>query len=280
MKSKAILTVILALGILSTSCEQQVFRPSGNVTTFEKDITGFDALDVSNDFTVFVTSNSDAEGVRIEADDNFHEYIIVEKIGSTLRIGMERINNIRGKRTLNAYVSAKTLEGIEASGDSKVYLENELQGDKLKIDLRGDSQLQGPIQVNVLEADIRGDSKMTMDNMMQGERFMLDIRGDSKFDGSIDVNEFWADIRGDSKVDLIGETETARVEVKGDSQIRSYNFAIKTLNINLSSDSEAYLTVTEELSVSASGDSVMNYKGNPTINSQSLTGDSKLRKAD
>lgn len=280
MKTKALLTAIFALGIFFTSCEQAVFRPSGNVTTFEKDITGFDALDVSNDFTVFVTSNSDAEGVRIEADDNFHDYIIVEKIGSTLRIGMERINNIRGKRTLNAYVSAKTLEEIEASGDSKVYLENELQGDKLRVDLGGDSQLQGAIQVNVLEADIRGDSKMSMDNMMQGERFMLDIRGDSKFDGSVDVNEFWADIRGDSKVDLIGESGTARVEVKGDSQIRSYNFAIKTLDINLSSDSEAYLTVTEEMSVKASGDSVMNYKGNPSINAQSLTGDSKLRKAD
>ncbi|MBX2870576.1 MAG: DUF2807 domain-containing protein [Saprospiraceae bacterium] len=280
MKSKAILTAIFALGIFFTSCEQQVFHPSGNVTTFEKDITGFDALDVSNDFTVFVTSNSDAEGVRIEADDNFHDYIIVEKVGSTLRIGLERINNIRGKKTLNAYVSAKTLEEIEAGGDSKVYLENELQNEKLKISLRGDSQLQGPIQVNVMQADIRGDSKMTMDNMMQGDRFTLDIRGDSKFEGSVDVNEFGADIRGDSKVDLIGEAETASVEVRGDSQIRSYNFAIKALNINLSSDSEAYLTVTEELSVSASGDSVMNYKGNPTIDSKSLTGDSKLRKAD
>ncbi len=280
MKSKAILTAIFTLCIFFTSCEQQVFNPSGNVTTFEKNITGFDALDVSNDFTVYVTSNSDAEGVRIEADDNFHDYIIVEKVGTTLRIGMERINNIRGKRTLNAYVSAKTLEQIEASGDSKVFLENKLQNEKLNIDLRGDSQLHGAIQVNVLQADIRGDSKMTMDNMLQGDRFFLSLRGDSQFEGSVDVNEFDAEISGDSKVDLIGEAGSARMEVKGDSRVRSYNFAIKVLDIKLSSDSDAYLTVTEELSVRASGDSVMNYKGNPTINSQSLTGDSKLRKAD
>lgn len=280
MKSKAILTVILTLGIFFTSCEQQVFLPSGNVTTFEKDIANFNALDVSHDFTVYVDFSSDAEGVRIEADDNLHEYIVVEKVGSTLRIGVEGIRNIRGKRTLNAYVSAKTLEEIEAGGDSKVFLENELQNENLKVSLRGDSQLQGPIQVNVMQASIGGDSRMIMNNMMEGDRVFLTIKGDSHFEGSLNVNEFDAEISGDSKVDIIGEAETARIEAKGDSRIRSYDFAIKILDIKLNSDSDAYLTVTEEMSVRASGDSVMNYKGNPRINSQSLTGDSKLRKAD
>lgn len=87
---------------------------------------GFDVLDIFYDFIVFVIFNSDVEGVCIEVDDNFYDYIIVEKIGSMFRIGMERINNICGKRILNVYVFVKILEEIEVFGDFKVYLENEL----------------------------------------------------------------------------------------------------------------------------------------------------------
>lgn len=278
MKAKVILAAILSFGIFFTSCEQTGITPSGNVTSFERDITGFDALDVSHDFTVYVTFNTDAEGVRIEADDNLHERIVVEKVGSTLKIGLRGINNFSGRKTLKAYVSAQKLADLDISGDSKVFLQNELQNENLRVDLTGDSQLEGAIQVNTLEASIRGDSKMIMDNMMQGESVSLTVKGDSKFEGSLDVSQFDALITGDSKVEVIGEADLGRIEVKGDSDIRSYNFAIKALEISLSADSEAQLTVTEEMGVRASGDSVMNYKGNPTITSQNLTGDSKLRK--
>lgn len=279
MKARFILSAIFVLGLFLTSCEQQIFTPSGNITTFEKDITGFDALDVSHDFKVFVQFSDSEESVRIEADDNFAEYIIVEKIGSTLHISLKRIQNIRGKRTLNAYITTSTLNEIEATGDSQVTLENELKTEQLKVDLRGDSQLLGPITANRLQASIGGDSKMIMDNMMQGESVILTIKGDSKFEGAFDVASIDALLTGDSEVDLTGQAEEAIIEARGDSKVKSYNFAIKSLDINLASDSDAYLTVTEEMSVKASGDSVMNYKGNPTINKQQLSGDSKVKNA-
>lgn len=279
MKARIILSAIFVLGLFLTSCEQQIFTPSGNITTIEKDITGFDALDVSHDFKVFVQFSDTEESVRIEADDNFAEYIIVEKIGSTLHISLKRIQNIRGKRTLNAFITTATLNNIEATGDSKVVLENELKAEQLKIDLRGDSQLQGPITANRLQASIGGDSKMTIDNMMQGESVILTVKGDSKFEGSFDVTFIDALLTGDSQVNLMGEADEAKIEARGDSKVKNYNFAIKNLDIILASDSDAYLTVTDEMSVKASGDSVMNYKGNPTINKQQLSGDSKVKNA-
>ena len=279
MKARFILSAIFVLGLFLTSCEQQIFTPSGNITTIEKDITGFDALDVSHDFKVFVQFSDSEESVRIEADDNFAEYIIVEKIGSTLHISLKHIQNIRGKRTLNAYITTATLNEIEATGDSQVTLENELKTEQLKIDLRGDSQLQGPITANRLQVGIGGDSKMTLDNMMKGESVVLTVKGDSKFEGAFDVASIDALLTGDSEIDLTGQADEAIIEARGDSKVKSYNFAIKSLDINLASDSDAYLTVTEEMSVKASGDSVMNYKGNPTINKQQLSGDSKVKNA-
>ncbi len=279
MKARIILSAIFALGLSLTSCEQYSFTPSGDITNIEKDITGFDALDVSHDFTVFVKFSDAEESVRIEADDNFSDHIVVEKIGSTLHISLEGIQNIRGRKTLNAYITTPTLKDIEATGDSKVILENELQNEQVKINLRGDSQLQGPISANHLAASISGDSKMILDNMMQGESVILTVKGDSKFEGGFDVTTIDALLTGDSQINLIGEADNANIEARGDSKVKSYNFTVKSLDIDLASDSDAYLTVTDEMSVKASGDSVMNYKGNPTINKQQLSGDAKVKNA-
>ena len=238
MKAPISLSAIFALGLLLISCEreQHSIVPSGDVTIIEKNITGFDALDVSDNFTVFVQFSDSEESVRIEADDNFSDHIVVEKIGSTLHIGLEGIQSIRGQKTLNDYVTTATLKDIEVSGDSEVRLGNELQNEQVKVNLSGDSQLQGHISANRLEVSISGDSKMTLDNMMQGESAFLTLRGDSEFEGSFDVITFDALVTGDSRLDIIGEADIAKIEAKGSSEVRSYNFAIKSLDIILASD--------------------------------------------
>jgi hypothetical protein len=46
--------------------------------------------------------------------------------------------------------------------------------------------------------------------------------------------------------------------------------------VNLSGASNVSLTVTDEMDVSASGSSIVRYKGDAVINSQNLTGGSQI----
>jgi hypothetical protein len=58
----------------------------------------------------------------------------------------------------------------------------------------------------------------------------------------------------------------------------NYDFNTDYLNINLTGASHASLTVTKKLDVSASGASVLRYKGPGIVNSQNLSGGSQLMK--
>ena len=78
MKTKSILLVLFAIAVTFTSCKKNEINvvPSANVTTVEKSFNNFNAIDVSDIFTVYVTFSETEESVVIEANDNLQPYTI------------------------------------------------------------------------------------------------------------------------------------------------------------------------------------------------------------
>ena len=183
---------------------------------------------------------SNKTSVQIESDDNMHQHIKVEVEGNTLVIRQKGPINVKGRETLVAHISVPSLKYIKASGDAIVKLENKLTADELRVSLSGDSKLDGELAVGEMEAEVRGDSYLTL----SGTANMLDAR------------------------------------VRGDSHLKSFDFKVGSLKLNLSGDSIAKLTINESMDVDISGDSVMKYKGSPKVEHQRVRGDSELAKED
>lgn len=231
-------SILLIIAILFSlqSCDYERVNASGEVTTVEHIFTDFTGIDISSDFKAFITITESEESISIEADDNLHEHIVVELNGTILEIRLKNNTCIKGNETLNAYISSDMLTSFEASGDSEIFLENELQAEDVTIELSGDS----------------------------------------KFDGLLTVTDLDVELRGDSKILLVGSTDKLEATAKGDSKIENFGFSVNKLEIDLSGDSEAYLTVHETIDISASGDSKLFYKGDASIVRQNLSGDSEI----
>ena len=275
---------IICLSLFLTSWSlhaQKIIRPSGNVVTLEKALPGFERLEASSDFEVYVTFSEQEEGIRLEVDENVADHVIAEVEDNTLRLKLGRLTNvvnINGNLVMKAYLTIRSLKSIRGRGDVKIFLEDEMVGEDLLIKLGGDSYLKGAISANTLELELFGDSKMHLQNTLQAKRVGMTIASDSEFSGSIVTEKLRADLTGDSQVALEGSAKMARVTVGGDSVLEDFDFTVGDLDIQLKSDSQAQLTVTESLAVRASGDSYFSYRGNPTIERQHLTGDSRVRK--
>lgn len=183
---------------------------------------------------------SNTTSVQIESDDNMHKHIKVAVEGNTLVIRQKGPINVKGRETLIAHISVPSLKMIKASGDAVVKLENKLKTDVLSVSLSGDSKLDGELAVGEMTAEIRGDSYLTL----SGTANLLDAR------------------------------------VRGDSHLKSFDFEVGSLKLNLSGDSIAKLTIKESMDVDISGDSVMKYKGSPKVEHQRVRGDSELAKVD
>ena len=241
-----VLTVFIALLTIGTAFGQwdNHLELSPKITTETKNITGFDKIVAGEDFEVIIKFSDQAESVKIEANENLHDYIIVKKEGNTLEIDTKSYStgNYGAKRggakeRLVAYVTAKHLTAIEGAEDVVFELDDKLVANTLNIKLDEDCTLSGVLEVQNLIVELDEDS-------------VLDIEG-SAHKMEIDANE--------------------------DSMVKNYDFVVHNLTVRLREDSEARLTVNGEINLRGSGDSQFYYKGNGKVVKKRLTGDAEMK---
>ena len=230
------------LGALTLSCIVfagcgRAIKPSSNITKEKRPLTDFSGIEASNAFTVYVNI-TDHEGIELEANENLHEYIIIEKAGDKLVIRLQDHIHIMGHPVLNVNVSAKKLNDFMASGASNFILQDTLKTDDIKIKLSGASHFNGPLETKNLGAELSGAASL----------------------------------------DLTGTSEFFELKESGASSAGGFDFVCKNLKTHFSGASKARLTVNEKLAVEASGASELTYKGTAMVISQDLSGASSLHK--
>ena len=237
MRTKLITTTIVLAGFILNACDNvKDIIPSDNVITQEYTFSGYENIETESAFTVYVEFSDTEESIVVESNENLFQYIEVTEVSNTLKIGFQDNISIKGSAILKAYITTKNIKGYSASGASRIIVEDEINTDDATVFLSGASQFVGEMYVENLNADLSGASSMT----------------------------------------LAGETLSFEVTASGASNIGSFDVSTEYLNVNLSGASNVSLTVTDEMDVSASGGSIVRYKGDAVINSQNLTGGSQI----
>jgi len=236
------LTLISSLSFFS-SCRvnhMDVITPSSTITVEEMNFSNYNAIDVSNEFQVFVNFSDTEEKIEVEANEDLQDKIVIEKRGKTLEIRLKNNTSINGNHTLNVYITTEMINDFNLSGESKVKIE---------------------------------------DHLIAYEVF-VQLTGESIFTGDIDADRMDVSTTGESIVNVIGHIDELSISSTGGSTVESYGFVCNDLKVDLTGESKAYLTVMETLNITASGESTLHYKGAGVIESQSLSGAARVRKED
>jgi len=237
MKTQIITTTILLTGIFMNACDSvKDVIPGDNVITQEYTFSEYENIETESAFTIYVKFSDTEESIIVESNENLFQYIEVSKSSNNLKIGFKENISIKGSATLNAYITTKTVKGYLASGASRFIVEDEIVTDNVTVFLSGASEFVGEMYVENLDADMSGASSMALE----------------------------------------GESASFDVTASGASGVSDFEFSAEYLKVNFSGASNASLTVTEEMDVSASGASIVRYKGDAAINSQNLTGGSQI----
>ncbi len=232
--------ILLSVLLVFSSCDYEKIYAEGEVTSIKYDINDYNGLRVSDAFHVYVLFSESEEDIRIAANNNLHEKIVVKKDGDELIIRLKDRTSVNGKAVMNAYITTKNLSKFKIDGASRLILEN-----------------QWEVQ----------DGKIT-------------ISGASDFKGELLADRLQMNLEGASSVDLFGSISSLEAEISGSSDLLDYDLNISNLNINLYGASTASLSVNESISIKASGASVLNYKGDATIQESELSGSSSIIKKD
>ncbi len=234
MKKSLLIFSILSIIVLSLSaCTFNVVSGSGRLITDTRDVSGFNSVLFAGLGDVSITQ-SGAEGLTIEAEDNIMPKIITEVRGGQLYIGFERQNwqdIIRPTKTIKFTLSVKTLNSVELSGVGSLSADK-LSAEDLTVKIGG----AGGVTIKDLEA-----------------------------------TSLTAIMDGAGNVDIAGKVDSVNATLSGVGNFSCGNLQANSAKVNLIGAGGARVWPSDSLDVSITGAGSVSYYGNPTI-SKNITG--------
>ena len=275
---RTIKTTLLAIGMASfiSSCSYETIRVSDEVSTREYDFDNITALTVATDFKAYVNFSETEEEVRIKANNNLFGKIDIYQDGGRLTVKLKNNINIKGKETLQLFITTRQIRDFRASSDAAIYLDSPLNAPNVSVDLSSDAYFEGDITTE--RFDFEASSDANADVFVDANRAHLNLSSSAKIVGEFQVNEVNARLSSDSQVDLFGNVGDLEATLSSDSRFEDYGLVVDNLEISLSSDSDAYLTVNNTIDVEANTDSRLFYKGDAEIIRQVLSSDGRVIK--
>lgn len=207
--------------------------------------------------------------IEVSFIEGNEEKVIIEK--ST--VSQDKINIQVNGKTLRIYLDdAKEVVKNEKSYES---------GYKGKRPVYTGTVLTATVMYKTLEElSIRGEETIVCKNVLKGDKFRLKIYGESQvLLNDVSLDELKTTIYGESSLVIrSGTVKEQKYTAYGESKINSLGINGNTTRITVYGESDFQLNVSDEIKLTAFGEAVVNYKGNPTIRKGINIGEVKINK--
>jgi len=152
------ISVIIVIALL-TSCNINCIRGKGNITKKVREITVFNAIEISGVYNVILCQDS-IVSLNIEADENLHQFITTKIENNKLIIDSKEA--LCPSKRINVYINAPTFSNIDISGAVDVQCANKLILSDIKLDLSGASEINLNLEAKNLDIDCSGAGKLLL----------------------------------------------------------------------------------------------------------------------
>jgi len=126
---------------------------SGNVVSRDFDLDEFSSISFGGAGYIFVTQ-SENQSMRIEADDNVIDLLLLDVING--RLVIDSNNCFTNIRPIKIWASMKDVNGITVSGSAEIVSENEINTDSFDLRVSGSSSSDMNINSEEISTTISG----------------------------------------------------------------------------------------------------------------------------
>ena len=211
---RSIVASVLIL-VFAVSCQAQTRETvsgNNNVITTEREPGNFSGLKVSTGIDVYL-KQGDKTSLKIEADENLHEYIITEVKGDILHI--YTIANIRKASEKKVYLTMKEIRSLRATSAGDIIGETPVKTDDIEINVSSAGDIKLELYTGKVNIQISSSGNVTL----SGEAGTLDAELSSAgnlnaFDMKVKKAEITVSSAGDADV-FVTENLHARASSAG-----------------------------------------------------------------
>ncbi len=199
----------------------------------------------------------DSEGVTIKNAYLPEEKINIEVVGKTLRI---------------------YLDGAKMVTKQEKYSDNGWKG-KRSI-YKGTQVVAKVTYRDIKELSIRGEEEIICKSTIERDDFKLKIYGESRMTmNSIKLNSLDVAIYGESYLEIKeGTVDNQKYTVYGEGHVNTLGLANENTRITAFGEGNFRISVSDKLKVTAYGEAIVAYNGNPTIGKGIIIGKARIKK--
>ena len=161
-------STLLLTSVVAQDEKRSTVEGNGNMVTKDIAVSSFEILKASGIYELRL-SQGDKESVKIEADENLHQYFNVKNEGNSLVIDMDKLKkvNLKTKSKMKVYVTFKKLKEMELKTVGNVASDENLSFENLSFKNRSVGNVDIDLTVNKLELSNTSVGNITLDGKAQ-----------------------------------------------------------------------------------------------------------------
>lgn len=239
---KHLLILLFCLTNLLASCHYfggESVKGDGNITAITHNLSDFEGVEVSGAIELYLEQGTGFR-VKLEADNNLHEFIEVVEDGGKLKVRPANYANLDPTRKIKVYVSAPSYKNIAVSGACSIKSETALSSEG---------------------------------------RIDIDLSGASNVNLEVKAENLTVETSGSSEIYLRGQTKSVSIRASGSTSVRAFDLLADNIEIDISGAGDVDVYANTKLDARVSGASSIRYKGEATV-SKKVSGSGRIKKVD
>ncbi len=238
----AILLIVGISGIVATSacngCNGK--RGNGHVIKQNRPVTSFNKISIEGIFPVVLSQDGGPEFVKVEADENLQDFILVRNEGNELVVETEDNVSIRRSKRLKVFINLK----------------------------------------NISELSYKSVGSLTTDGKLKLDSFEINSESVGKVDLDLDARFLRANLNSVGVTNLQGQVTEARINNKSVGTLNAYDLKTKTMMLHNTAVGNAEIFADSAFFIRSSALGNVHYKGGGVVKELKSEGIGKVEKGD
>ena len=274
MKKISIILFLFLSTTLVLAQKKEKISGSKSVTTKEKKIGNFSAIEIEDNFEVSLERGEFPE-IKIEADDNLMDIIDIEVSDKVLHISTtKKVQKSKALKIKLTYTSE--LNTIVSRNDAVIKVIQEIQTDNLSIKTFDNSKVlvNANTKSFILQAD--GNSKVELN--LKSEKTKIELSKNTELKSLITSNDFALDMYQKTKAKIEGTANTAVIRLENNAELEASKLEISTLDLTTEGQSTSSVNAIKNIILSANEKSETDFYGTAKIEIKLFADKAKLAK--
>ena len=274
MKKFVCLLILLSTISITFAQKKDKIKGSKIVTVETKSIENFKSLEVADDVEVFLIKGKE-NGVEIEADDNLHEAIQIEVIGTILKISTTK-SIISAKKFSVKVTYTDEFKSVTSRNKSKINALTDMDLETITFKSYDASKLYLNVKATTFNLEIDDKSKVELN--LKTKYSKITLSKNSTIKALIKSTDLIFDMYQKSNAEIEGECTNIKLRLDNNANFIGKKLTTTTAEITTEGYTNASLQIDNAVIIDAIGKSEIELYGNQKIDIKQFIDSAVLRK--